>query len=236
MRTVIAHEYAHAVGFCRKSLGNVGRDGHCLEEEAWLDEAVAHVIEDELGDARTNLEHRVEAFLAEPSRYNLVVPDYQSWGLFRSDGHRGSTYLFLRWCREQQGPALVRELWSTDRTGVENLEAATGLAFEDLFRAWTIAMGRRCGSLPAGRGEKLGGPGLAVERLEPDAGPLTRSVAGTAARYFVIEPGSASGLVIRVEGEAAARLQVTLVPMRRHDWKRGIELGRNEERAGARSE
>ena len=51
LRTVMAHEYAHAVGFCRKSLGRVRVDGTCPEEEAWLDEAMAHAVEDELGDS-----------------------------------------------------------------------------------------------------------------------------------------------------------------------------------------
>ena len=136
-RTIIAHEYAHAVIFSRKALagGKVGP-----EEEGWLDEGLAHLFEDSLGFSRSNIDYRVSAFLSRPERYRLVVDDYYSADLFRSHGNRGATYLFLRWCVDRYGPALLDSLIRSERRGFDNLEAATGSTFPQLFRRWTVAL------------------------------------------------------------------------------------------------
>ena len=108
-RTVLAHEYMHAVVFSRKSrrvaAGPIG-----FEEEGWLDEALAHLAEDMHGFSRSNIDYRVSTFLSQPERYQLVVEDYYAADLFRSHGNRGSTYLFLRWCVDQFGPGLIPAL------------------------------------------------------------------------------------------------------------------------------
>ena len=95
LRTVLAHEYTHAVVFCRKSLSQAAGGRLGPEEEGWLDEALAHLAEDLHGFSRSNLDYRVRAFLDAPSAYRLLVDDYYAAGLFRSHGNRGSTYLFL---------------------------------------------------------------------------------------------------------------------------------------------
>src|SRR5262249_48231173 len=73
IRTVIAHEYMHAVTFSLKTLSRSddGRPG--LEEEGWLDEALAHLAEDAHGFSTSNIDYRVSAFLARPERYQLIV-------------------------------------------------------------------------------------------------------------------------------------------------------------------
>ena len=75
LRTVVAHEYAHGVIFSRRVL-DADPPGSGQDEEAWLDEGLAHLVEDLFGFSRTNVEHRVRAYRAEPSRYSVVVEDY----------------------------------------------------------------------------------------------------------------------------------------------------------------
>ncbi len=139
LRTVLAHEYAHAVTFTAKSLGGAGKPGG-PEEEGWLDEAIAHLAEDQHGYSRSNIDYRVSAFLSWPEHYRLVVDDYYTSDLFRSHGNRGGTYLFLRWCADRFGAGLIPALIHSDKRGVENVEAATGERFEDLYRAWSLAL------------------------------------------------------------------------------------------------
>ena len=141
LRTVLAHEYTHAVTFSRKALRRRPPGVRSpSEEEGWLDEAIAHLVEDAFGFSRSNIDYRVSAYLTQPERYRLVVDDYFSADLFRSHGNRGATYLFLRWCVDRHGPGLLDALVRSDLRGVENLEAATGSTFPDLFRRWTVAL------------------------------------------------------------------------------------------------
>ena len=148
LRTVLAHEYTHAVTLCAKAFsvaagGPVGGGGWLLrphlEEEGWLDEALAHLVEDLHGFSRSNLDYRISAFLSQPVRYRLVVEDYYAADLFRSHGNRGGTYLFLRWCADRFGPALLPALIRSDLRGTENLESATGVL---LRRALPAVVGR----------------------------------------------------------------------------------------------
>src|SRR5262249_35048854 len=75
-----------------------------------------------------------------PERYQLVVTDYYGAGLWRSHGHRGATYLFLRWCVDRYGPDLVKQLIQTNLVGVANLETATRERFSVLFRQWSAGL------------------------------------------------------------------------------------------------
>ena len=135
LRTVMAHEYTHAVTYCRKALGPSKAD-----EEGWLDEALAHLVEDLHGFSRSNLDYRVAAFLADPERYRLLVHDFGAAGLIRSHGHRGGAYLFLRWCADQHGPDMLGRLVRSDLRGIANLEAATGRTFAALYRGWSVGL------------------------------------------------------------------------------------------------
>ena len=117
LRTIVAHEYTHAVTFSRKALAREGVIG--LEEEGWLDEALAHLVEDSHSFSKSNIDYRVSAFLSRPERYRLVVEDYYAADLFRSHGNRGATYLFLRWCVDQYGPDLVDTLIRSELRGIE---------------------------------------------------------------------------------------------------------------------
>ena len=230
LRTVLAHEYAHAVTFSRHLLDRAG-DGPldaAAEEEGWLDEAIAHLVEDELGFSRSNLDYRISAFLSQPERYRLVVDDYFSADLFRSHGNRGATYLFLRWCVDRFGPRLLDALVRSPRRGVANLEAATGTPFAELFRSWTVAL-YRSGLDPKGTDRAdyrsvnprgglddwvLAGPRTTT--INPGGAADAWSAEGTSSHFVLINPTAGSERApvrIELEGPPGADLQVTAVAL-----------------------
>jgi hypothetical protein len=140
LHTILAHEYTHAVIFSEHVFGSYLPEGPRQDEEGWLNEALAHLVEDRHGYSWSNLDYRISAFLSAPERYQLVVRDYFDSGLFRSHGNRGATYLFLRWCCDRFGDDLMRQLIQSNLAGLPNLETATEQPFGDLFRQWTVAL------------------------------------------------------------------------------------------------
>ncbi len=58
----MAHEYMHAVVYARKSRARRASKSGPIEEEGWLDEAMAHLAEDLHGFSTTNIDYRVSAF------------------------------------------------------------------------------------------------------------------------------------------------------------------------------
>lgn len=203
LRTVLAHEYTHAVVFCRKSLAQAvdGRLGP--EEEGWLDEALAHLAEDLHGFSRSNLDYRVRAFLDAPERYRLLVDDYYAAGLFRSHGNRGSTYLFLRSCVDRVGPAMLGALVRSPRRGVANLEAASGTPFAALYRNWSAAL-----YLDALKGA---GDGPRPSWVVPEGKADASLLAGTSSHFAVIEASPTGAVRVEVTAPRAAELQVTAI-------------------------
>lgn len=224
LRTILAHEYAHAVTSSARRVGldpESSRLSPPLDEEGWLDEAIAHLVEDLHGFSRSNLDYRVSAFLSQPERYRLVVDDYYAADLFRSHGNRGGTYLFLRWCADRYGPELLPALVRSGRRGVVNLEAATGRSFAELFRDWSVAL--YSAGLEADPATKLGFRSVDLKSPFDDwelAGPrpvtvmadgpeLTWNSAATASRYLLIEPSATGAVEVTIEAPAFAGLQVT---------------------------
>jgi hypothetical protein len=225
LRTVLAHEYTHAVTASQKSFGGPEGSRWGPEEEGWLDEALAHLAEDLHGFSRSNLDYRVSAFLSNPERYRLVVQDYYASDLFRSHGNRGSTYLFLRWCADRFGPGLLGTLVRSPRRGIDNLEAATGFRFPALYRQWTVALalsglgadlnhanGYRTVEL---RGEidgwPLAGPRTSV--VLPDGTADAWSLTGTSSHFVLVEAARTGAVHLEIEGPDEADLQVTVVPL-----------------------
>jgi hypothetical protein len=223
LRTILAHEYAHAATFSHKtSLDGRAPRPAGAEEEGWLDEAIAHLVEDAHSFSRSNVDYRVSAFLSNPERYQLVVKDYYTADLFRSHGNRGSTYLFLRWCVDHYGPSLLSTLIQSPRRGVANLEAATGMGFADLYRRWSTDLFM---DNLAAKKDTRGTETLASDSQEAGwiaVGPRPScqaadgttkhwALTGTSTHYAIVE-GSAKGAVsIEVAGSAEADLQVTAI-------------------------
>src|SRR5262249_49964380 len=140
LRAVITHEYTHALVFSEHVFGKYLAEFPPADEESWLNEALAHLAEDQLGYGWSNLDYRISAFLNSPEKYSLVVADYYGSGLWRIPGIRGATYLFLRWCVDACGVDILTRLIQSNLAGINNLEVATGESFPKLFREWTAAL------------------------------------------------------------------------------------------------
>ncbi|MFO0907564.1 MAG: hypothetical protein U0794_04250 [Isosphaeraceae bacterium] len=218
LRTVLAHEYTHAVAYGARAQG-------IAEEEGWLDEAMAHMLEDQHRFSLSNLDYRVSAFLSQPDRYRLVVDDYYAANLFRSHGNRGATYLFLRWCVDRFGDALIPALMASEARGVENLERATGRPFADLYREWTVALSLS-GADP--RAQEAGGyrsldlrrpfgswplAGPRTTDLVPGQGRSSWTLGGTTSRFLLVESSNTGAVEVEVRASPRAQLQVTVVPL-----------------------
>jgi hypothetical protein len=209
LRTVLAHEYAHAVTFSRR-LDAAGAPGRpACDEEGWIEEGTAHLVEDIHRYSGSNIDYRVSAFLSAPERYRLVVRDYYAADLFRSHGNRGSTYLFLRWCSDRLGPGFLPAVVRSPECGLANLESASGARFEDLYRRWSVGLYLDALGPPEPGRWLEAGP--RAREVEPGGAPEVWSAEGTSSHFARVR-GSATGAVeVEVEGPPGAGLQVTAV-------------------------
>jgi hypothetical protein len=248
LRTILAHEYMHAVVYTFKTLEHSEGGEPGPEEEGWLDEALAHLAEDLHGFSASNIDYRVSAFLSQPEHYQLLVDDYFAENLFRSHGNRGSTYLFLRWCVDRYGPDLIPTLIRSPRRGVANLETATGSTFAALYRRWTLALflsgldasnplsdaagdGFRSINLHALWADcELAGPRF--QRVIPGGPPDCWEATGTSSHYIVIDGRAAGAVEVEVEGPSSAELQVTALPMGQDRARMTLTLQPTRQRDG----
>lgn len=213
---LLSHEVAHAACISQRLLRGEEMN---REEEDWLSEALAHLAE----PGWSNLDHRLAAFLRDPSKCPLAVPDYYRAGLWRDPGCRGATFLFTRWCVDQHGLDLVRRLVQSRVRGTRNLELATGKRFEDLFRDWSISIAS---------GEELDAPDLrkALSRFK-SAGlrstmvsgesEQTLQVRGTAFTVVELLVDESGPQTLRINGDSHARWQYSI---RRLDQGQAMRL------------
>lgn len=225
LRTLLIHEYAHAVCFSRRTADPSGRP-RFPDEEDWLNEAIAHCAESLLEAGWSNLDYRIARFLNDTSAFPLVVGDYYRAGLWRCHGCRGATYLFLRYCLEQFGPQTLTKLIANPEHGAHNLELATGCSFEQLFRGWTLSLAdvasresaaERSGSAlaPLDLHGSLGAWGLAGPRRQHwdiDSGSRKISLRGTSALYLELAAAGSSGpRELWLQGSPGSALQVSVI-------------------------
>ncbi len=228
LRTVMAHEYAHAVTFCEHALTPY-RDGPTnQDEESWLNEGVSHLVENPAEFGWSNLDRRVSAYLSGPERYPLVVADYFGSGLWRNPGTRGATFLFLRSCQTQTDADLTRRLIQSPLRGIANLETATRKPFAELFRQACVDL-----LLPCNYGyldKDHNGPFLCGPHyldVPMDNGHAKQTIAGTAAAFFLLH--SPGGSFTRLQVDADGPVQLTLVrvppatPRLSLEWEKGPE-------------
>jgi hypothetical protein len=213
LKTLLAHEYTHAVCFSRRLAAGDGRLSLPAEED-WLNEAIAHVAERLHGGDWSNLKQRIAAFLAAPHQSPLIVADYYRAGLWRDSGCRGATFLFLQFCVDRFGERLVSDLVSGPSAGKSNLERATATRFAELLRHWAIALSEG-DQLPLPDSGSQGASARsrpARIRWTANCDPCRLELRGTAAAFIDVSSTARPGVVrIALEAAPGARLQLTLV-------------------------
>jgi len=227
LKTLLAHEYTHAVLFSarRRLVDSIAVD---TDEEDWLNEAIAHVAENMHSNDWSNLDHRIDAFLQNPAECPLVVADYYRAGRWRDHGCRGATYLFLRWCTDTYSDQLIPRLIHSPQRGRMNLQQATGNTFEDLFRHWTIALAGPLDDITTaiqppgglqylslyGRIGEHDLQGIARDQWSINSAVPSLSLNGTASRFVEISAADSPGSFrLCVSSQSSAQLQITLIKL-----------------------
>jgi hypothetical protein len=133
--SVFPHEVQHAISYNQHVFERGG-----APEEIWLNEGLSHLAEDLFG-YNTENPSRYAIYLRSPSTASLVTP--YAVGL----AERGASYLFLRYLYDivADPSALVANLVSSDKTGIENVEYSVKVSdyerpFEILVARWMATL------------------------------------------------------------------------------------------------
>jgi hypothetical protein len=258
LRTLLIHEYTHAVCFSRRPADAGGRP-QFPEEEDWLNEAIAHCAESLFQGGWSNLDYRIARFLNDPAAFPLVVGDYYRAGLWRCHGCRGATYLFLRYCLERFSPETLTRIIGNAAHGTHNIELATGCSFDRLFRGWTLSlidaalrgtvpdapeapagdMGESAALAPLDLYGSLGEWGLAGPQRQiwnVDAGPQHVELRGTSARYVeLFAAGHPGPRRLSLQASRGSQLQVSVVRLADDSPRIEVEAAWSESSAGQRA-
>lgn len=206
LRDLVSHEVAHAACLSQRLSRETGT---LRDEEDWLSEALAHLAE----PGGSNLDHRLRAFLDNPSKFPLVVPDYYRAGLWRNHGCRGATYLFTRWCVRTSESRRIRQLAQSTERGTRNLEKVTGQRFENLFREWSLSLS---GGEPFDSPEtqsilrRLDSTGIRPIVVPATIREHTVQVRGTAFTVVDLLVDGSSPQTLQIVGDAATRWQFSI--------------------------
>ena len=149
------HEFQHMISYNQH---RIVRDGRA--EAVWLNEGMSHIAEElgalhyerrypapeQRGSPDQLFPDSAEAFVTPNlvNAYNFLARSREhsvtSFAEFGTLQERGAAWLFLRWLVDQQGEAVLRRLEQTTLTGGENVAAAAGRPFDDLFADFGVAV------------------------------------------------------------------------------------------------
>jgi hypothetical protein len=131
IESVLSHEFLHMILFNYRIL--IYGHGYSADymEDTWLNEGLAHIAEDLNGYTSSNIA-RANRYLADPGDVTLI------YGGDELD-ERGASFLFLRHLGDRFGTGVFKSLVQSKKIGVENIEAATGQHFKELFADWSAA-------------------------------------------------------------------------------------------------
>lgn len=190
MDAVLAHELAHAATFCLLNDATVSGS----ELPGWLNEAIAHAIEQQVHPDSQNLAQRLAEFTARPHLFPIVIPDGSTHLSLRRGPARAAGCLFLNAVLQDLPDQSLRRIVQAGRSGVERLEQIAGRPFAELLRDWGLQ--RMAGSVPY--------PELPLNSQYP----VQLQLAGTAIAWTGAAPVDG---VLQIQAPTAARLQITIV-------------------------
>ena len=140
---LLIHELAHAAVCCLRidALSGQKCDSPATKTSAWLNEAVAHILEMKLAAPSTGFTERIRRFQTDPSTCPIIADDSHLPLAARRGGSRAAAALFLVPHIDSPGDmaAMLDERCSFSK----RFQTVSGRSFTDEFRAWCI-----CHALP----------------------------------------------------------------------------------------
>ena len=133
IKSTLAHEFQHMIMFNYRIL--IYGSGYLANymEELWINEALSHIAEDLNGYDLDNIA-RANLFLDNTGNTKLTFLNDDNLS------NRGAVYLFLRYLGDRYGNSIFKTLVQSRGVGTDNVEAATGESFLELFADWSAAL------------------------------------------------------------------------------------------------
>lgn len=136
LKSTLIHEFQHLVVFNNKVTQKFSKGLEPVFEDRWLNEGLSTYAEQlggfglPAGDPFSIT--YLQDYFFDPSAYPLVTND--------KDLNYGAAYLFVLYLTEQYGEDIVKKLVMSDKSGIANVEAATGEPFKKTFTDWATAL------------------------------------------------------------------------------------------------
>lgn len=215
---ILAHEFQHMIHFNERVLKLEATGTEAL----WLSEGLAQMAEELVARAylkrgdfttadrfREGNRTRARNYLADPAAVSLIVSTGQG-----SLEERGAGWLFVLYLWDRgDGNATLRSLTRSTKTGAENVTAAMGDPWSDVFSDWASAL------YLDGLGPKaytFEYPSVQLRDLlrAPGAYPLSPETLGagdfdrsgllwsSSAQHYIVVPPASGSVALRLGGEA----------------------------------
>lgn len=131
LTALLAHEGTHLL-----RAEGLRQAGGSLVEADWLNEGLAHLVEQEIAGLTSTLEGRVRQFLESPDIDGWMVEHATASKRWRLGADRGAAFLFLYALSDGQPLALARRLIESRSTGLESLKSALHRNEAEIFKTW----------------------------------------------------------------------------------------------------
>ncbi|MEP3478894.1 MAG: hypothetical protein ABJZ55_06580 [Fuerstiella sp.] len=133
LQSLLAHEFAHAATF--SLLVESGQPPTAIP--GWLNEAIAHYLEQQIAPTAENLQQRRRLFQAQPWMYPAVIPEQFTGMALRRGPSRIASLELLQSARPTTVDKNLRTLITCPGDGINRLVTANRTDFKSLFRNFT---------------------------------------------------------------------------------------------------
>lgn len=184
-RAILSHEITHAALFSA-----ILQSGSLSGIPGWLNEAIAHVVEQNVSCFSPNLADRMHVFQMDTARVPLIMDSSQVSLTTRRGPSRAAGCLFISWLLRNHPSVTPVDLATTAGDGVRRIESLTGCRFARLFAEWSAELAARNQVrkrvLHSGRHHLIGTAFVAFQPLPHDCEVELRSDARALLKVAVV--------------------------------------------------
>lgn len=134
LQSLLAHEMAHAATF--SLLVKSGQSPTAMP--GWLNEAIAHYIEEQITPNSQNLQVRRREFVTRPGDFPSIIPDEITGMQLRRGPVRIASLELLKSALAHQRPTILKRLVTEQGDGVARLKSVSGEGLSSLFRRFAL--------------------------------------------------------------------------------------------------